>query len=198
MNELRLASRHQWLRLVQQWQDQRRLRFACWLIMALLGAHGVALCSDWRQSQRLGYQSAETNLGKMKALASQSYWLDRAVQAEDLLAKLNAQLWQAPNASLARADVQAWLDVQVKQAGIPEPRINVLPPLEFSAEGQDARIEVQLRGGFEPSSYGRLLQALESTSQWVSIDAAEVSNGVTPAINLQLAFHFRSGTQSLP
>lgn len=190
MQQFWLVSRQQWLRLAQHWQEQARLRLACWLVLALLVANMVALCADWAQARREDYVRASVDLQKMRDLAGQSYWPERAVQAEDRLSRLQERLWQARDESLARADVQAWLDVEVKKAGLQESRINVLPPLDFESGKADARIEVQLRGRFDAASFAKLLYAVEGSQHWISIDALEVNNGLSPAINVQLSFHF--------
>lgn len=190
MQQFWLVSRQQWLRLAQQWQEQARLRLACWLVLALLVANLVALCADWAQARQEDYVRALVDLQKMRELAGQSYWPERAVQAEDRLSRLQERLWQARDESLARADVQAWLDAEVKKAGLQESRINVLPPLDFESGKADARIEVQLRGRFDAASFAKLLYAVEGSQHWISIDALEVNNGLSPAINVQLSFHF--------
>lgn len=190
MQQFWLVSRQQWVRLAQEWQEQPRLRLACWFVLALLVANLLALCADWSKARQEDYLRAAVDLQKMRDLAGQSYWPERAVQAEDRLSELRGRLWQARDESLARADVQAWLDAEVKKAGVQESRINVLPPLDFESGKADARIEVQLRGRFDAASFARLLYAVEGAQHWISIDAVEVNNGLSPAINLQLSFHF--------
>ncbi|MBO3274593.1 hypothetical protein JFY56_05120 [Pseudomonas sp. Milli4] len=181
--------------LSAQWQEQPRLRAAGWVILALLVAHLVALSADWQESRRHDVMEAGKSLAKMQALAKQDYWPTHAIQAEDALAKLRSQLWQARNPALARADVQAWLDTEIRKAELLEARVNVLPPLGFEEGQRDARIEAQVRGRFDAVSFGRLLSALESAPRWVSIDALEISNRVSPSINMQLSFHFLAQDQ---
>ena len=184
--------RQQWGLLVQRWQQQARLRIAGWAVLVLITANLIALCADWKSAQALEYVRAALELKKTQELARQSYWPERAVQAESRLAQFRSHLWSAPNASAGRGDVQAWLDVEVKKAGLQEARVNVLDPLDFADGKLDARIEVQLRGRFDPDSYGKLLLALEGSPQWISIDSVELNNGLSPSINLQLSFHFVS------
>lgn len=185
------TARLQWLRLQQQWQEQARLRLAGWVLLTLLVFNLVALCADWKSARHQEYERYAVELKKMQELARQSYWPDRAVQAADRLAQFRAHLWRAPNASLARANVQAWLDREVQSSGLPEPRINVLEPLDFAGQ-KDARIEVQLRSRFEPTSFGKLLYAIEGADNWISIDSMELNNGLSPALNVQMSFHFAS------
>lgn len=190
------SSRQQWSQLVQRWQEQARLRMAGWAMLTLIGSNLIALCADWRSAQALEYARIALELKKTQELARQSYWPERALQAEDRLAQYRSHLWTAQNASSARADVQAWLDVEVKKAGLQEARVNVLDPLDFANDKSDARIEVQLRGRFDPDSYAKLLLAIEGSAHWISIDSAELNNGLSPAINLQLSFHFSSGSDA--
>ncbi|PWU29990.1 hypothetical protein DK254_07605 [Pseudomonas sp. RW407] len=180
-----------WTRLREQWREQPRLRLAGWLVLALLAAHLLLLGSDWRDARRQAFEESARRLAQMRALASQGDWPDRAVQAEDVRSALRKRLWQARNPSLARADVQAWLDAQARQSGLQDARISVLPPLDFDKEDVGARVQAQLRGRFEPKSFGRLLHALESAEHWVSIVALELNDRGSPSVNLQLTFHFR-------
>lgn len=184
------SARLQWGLSLQRWQEQARLRMAGWAVLALAVANLIALCSDWKSAQALEYARSALELKKTQALAQQSYWPERALQADDRLAQYRSHLWAAQSASGARADVQAWLDVEVKKTGLQEARVNVQDPLDFSDGKPDPRIEVQLRGRFDPDSYGKLLLALEGASHWISIDSAELSNGLSPSINLQISFHF--------
>ncbi|SDN07581.1 GspMb/PilO family protein [Pseudomonas jinjuensis] len=190
MVDLLEGARTHWFRLLAQWQDQARLRMAGWLILALLALNLVMLCSDWREARRLDFIESAKNLAKLQELAGQGYWPERAVQAEDVLANFRTRLWRAQNPALARADVQAWLDALVKKTGLQEARVNVLQPLDFEDGKRTARIEAQLRARFDAESFGRLLYAVEGAPQWVSIDAIEIGNRVSPSINLQLSFHF--------
>ncbi|MCP1647398.1 hypothetical protein [Pseudomonas nitroreducens] len=196
MNELRGFARQHWLRLQQQWQEQVRLRMACWGLLVLLIINLIALSGSWKSSRQQEYEQYAVELKKMQELARQSYWPDRAIQAEERLAQFQSHLWRAPNASLARANVQAWLDREVKSSGLQEPRINVLEPLDFTGQ-KDARIEVQLRGRFEAASYGKLLYAIEGAENWISIDSVDLNNGLSPALNLQLSFHFVPGERTV-
>lgn len=180
-----------WSRLREQWREQPRLRLAGWMILALLVVHLLLLGNDWREARRQAFEESARRLAQMRALAAQEHWPDRAVQAEDVRSALRMRLWQAQNPSLARADVQAWLDVQTKQSGLQEARISVLPPLDFDKEGVGARVQAQVRGRFEPKSFGQLLHALETAEHWVSIDALELNDRGSPSVNLQLTFHFR-------
>lgn len=196
MREIWMVSRRQWQQWVQRWQEQPRLRLAGWVILALLVINLVLVCADWKTARQQDYVSAAEELRKMQYLAKQSYWPERAVQAEDRLAQFRAHLWRAQNASLARADVQAWLDIEVKKAGLQDPRAMVLDPVDFDNGKHDPRVEVQLRGTFDPASFGRLLYAIEGAERWIGIERAELSNGVSPSINLQLIFHFATGPKA--
>ncbi|MHB9798355.1 hypothetical protein ACYCAX_11125 [Pseudomonas sp. MT3] len=190
MGELWTVPRQRWHQWVQRWQEQPRLRLAGWIILALLVIDLVGVCADWKGARQQEYTGIAEELRKMHDLARQSYWPERAVQAEDRLAQFRAHLWQAQNTSLARADVQSWLDIEIRKAGVMEPRVTVLDPVDFNDGKPDPRIEVQVRGSFDPTSYGRLLLAIEGAERWISIERVELSNGVSPSINLQLAFHW--------
>lgn len=195
MNEVRHLARLQWIRLQQQWLEQPRLRIAGWSLLALLVLNLIAACGSWKTSRQLDYEQYAIELKKMQELARQSYWPERAVQAEERLAQFRSHLWKAPNASLARANVQAWLDREVKSSGLDDAKINVLEPLDFVGQ-KNARIEAQLRGRFEAASYGKLLYAIEGSESWISIDSVELNNGPSPALNMQLSFHFSSGAET--
>ncbi len=112
------------------------------------------------------------------------------MQAEQVLNLQRERFWQAPNASQARADVQAWLTERVRLAGVPDAEVSVLLPRGFEKQGTIARIEAQVRGQLQPASFSRLLQDIEAEQRQVSVEFLELNNMLSPMLNLQLSFLF--------
>ncbi|RFQ09643.1 hypothetical protein D0N87_31935, partial [Pseudomonas sp. ATCC 13867] len=54
------------------------------------------------------------------------------------------------NASLARADVQSWLDVEIRKAGVMEPRVTVLDPVDFNDGKPDHESKYRCAGASIP------------------------------------------------
>lgn len=127
---------------------------------------------------------------KLQDVSRQTAWPERAMQAEQVLNLQRERFWQAPNASQARADVQAWLTERVRLAGVPDAEVSVLLPRGFEKQGTIARIEAQVRGQLEPASFSRLLQDIEAEQRQVSVEFLELNNMLSPMLNLQLSFLF--------
>ena len=175
--------------LRQQCRETPLLRMALWGAALLMVLQLVLLGWDWRAERAAQYQGLAQEWLKLQEISRQKDWPARALQAKDGLRQLRERFWQSSDASRARAEVQAWLDEQVKNSGVSDARISVLAPSGFETEGV-ARIEAQVRGAFEPDSFSRLLQSVESEPRKISVDYLELNNGVSPAINLQLSFLF--------
>lgn len=70
------------------------------------------------------------------------------MQAEQVLNLQRERFWQAPNASQARADVQAWLTWRVRLAGVPDAEVSVLLPRGFEMQRTIARSRPGLAGSW--------------------------------------------------
>jgi hypothetical protein len=182
--------------LRQQCQETPLLRMALWGAASLMVLHMVLHGWDWRAERAARYQGLAREWLKLQEISRQKDWPARALQAEDGLRQLRDRFWQSSDASRARADVQAWLDEQVRSSGMTDAKISVLALSGFEAEGV-ARIEAQVRGAFEPDSFNRLLQSVESEPRKISVDYLELNNSVSPAINLQVSFLFSIQPQGM-
>ncbi|MCY1330112.1 hypothetical protein D9M68_141890 [compost metagenome] len=180
----------QWEDLRQQWQERPVLRLALWAACALVSVHLVLLAQDWRDARAEEYRRLATDWLKLQEISRQTAWPERALQAESVLNRMREGLWQAPNASQARADVQAWLSEQVRKTGLRDAKVSVLAPQGFDEQGVVARIEAQVQGQLEPGSFSELLHALESEPRRVSVEFLELNNTLSPTLNLQLSFLF--------
>ena len=166
------------------------LRMAIWSLCLLLVVHLVMLSMDWREERGEEYRRLAGEWLKLQDVSRQTAWPERAMQAEQVLNLQRERFWQAPNASQARADVQAWLTERVRLAGVPDAEVSVLLPRGFEKQGTIARIEAQVRGQLEPASFSRLLQDIEAEQRQVSVEFLELNNMLSPMLNLQLSFLF--------
>ncbi|MCY1214110.1 hypothetical protein D9M68_588700 [compost metagenome] len=181
--------------LRQQCQESPLLRMALWGAASLAVLHLVLIGWDWRAECAARYQGLAREWLKLQEISRQKDWPARALQAEDGLRQLRDRFWQYSDASRARAEVQAWLDEQVRSSGVPDATISVLAPSGFETDAV-ARIEAQVRGVFEPGSFSRFLHSVESEPRKISVDYLELNNDVSPAINLQLSFLFSTQPQA--
>lgn len=77
------------------------------------------------------------------------------MQAEQVLNLQRERFWQAPNASQARADVQAWLTERVRLAGVPDAEVSVLLPRGFEKQGRSRVSRPRFAGSCsQPRSVG--------------------------------------------
>ncbi|MGB5860333.1 GspMb/PilO family protein [Pseudomonas aeruginosa] len=173
-----------------QWQEKPLLRMLIWSLCLLLVVHLVSLSMGWREERGEEYRRLAEEWLKLQDVSRQTAWPERAMQAERVLDLQRERFWQAPNASQARADVQAWLTERVRLAGVPEAEVSVLLPRGFGKQGTIARIEAQVRGQLEPASFSQLLQDMEAEQRQVSVEFLELNNMLSPRLDLQLSFLF--------
>ncbi|EMP8964126.1 hypothetical protein PJF85_005514, partial [Pseudomonas aeruginosa] len=169
MSDFQRSLQFQGRNLQRQWQEKPLLRMAIWSLCLLLVVHLVMLSMDWREERGEEYRRLAGEWLKLQDVSRQTAWPERAMQAEQVLNLQRERFWQAPNASQARADVQAWLTEQVRLAGVPDAEVSVLLPRGFEKQGTIARIEAQVRGQLEPASFSRLLQDIEAEQRQVAV-----------------------------
>ncbi|HEJ4307726.1 TPA: hypothetical protein SL530_001688 [Pseudomonas aeruginosa] len=190
MSDFQRSLQFQGRNLQRQWQEKPLLRMAIWSLCLLLVVHLVMLSMDWREERGEEYRRLAGEWLKLQDVSRQTAWPERAMQAEQVLNLQRERFWQAPNASQARADVQAWLTERVRLAGVPDAEVSVLLPRSFEKQGTIARIEAQVRGQLQPASFSRLLQDIEAEQRQVSVEFLELNNMSSPMLNLQLSFLF--------
>jgi hypothetical protein len=116
MSDFQRSLQFQGRNLQRQWQEKPLLRMAIWSLCLLLVVHLVMLSMDWREERGEEYRRLAGEWLKLQDVSRQTAWPERAMQAEQVLNLQRERFWQAPNASQARADVQAWLTERVRLA----------------------------------------------------------------------------------
>lgn len=138
MSDFQRSLQFQGRNLQRQWQEKPLLRMAIWSLCLLLVVHLVMLSMDWREERGEEYRRLAGEWLKLQDVSRQTAWPERAMQAKQVLNLQRERFWQAPNASQARADVQAWLTERVRLAGVPDAEVSVLLPRGFEARDDRA------------------------------------------------------------
>ncbi len=169
MSDFQRSLQFQGRNLQRQWQEKPLLRMAIWSLCLLLVVHLVMLSMDWREERGEEYRRLAGEWLKLQDVSRQTAWPERAMQAEQVLNLQRERFWQAPNASQARADVQAWLTERVRL-------------LRFGSPARHCRIRAAKNGQSGPAC--KQVQNFTSWSAWHSEPARPCWSTTFPWIPL--------------
>ena len=150
---------------LKEFQQNLRLRVGSGLIVIILITYVILGLNDYDNRLQQDYQSAVTQLTQLQTMITQKFWLDRATKTQQLLAELEARLWQANTKGLAQATFQKWLNDQVNSTKINNTRLIVDPAIEVEQHAYLWQVTAQLEGQFEAKKLNNLLLAIAQNIQ---------------------------------
>ncbi len=109
-----------------QWAASWRLRAGVWLVVAILAVYAIDLGMahvDARQEELL---TADAEVARLRALAAERDWPDRAKEATQLTAALQSMAWAEPNLGLTEAALQDWLRTVSTRLGLKTRELTVV------------------------------------------------------------------------
>ena len=184
--------RAQWETLVGEWRTNPRLRLGAMLAGLILAGYGLAVLSEQEPLLRAEHRRLRQQLAVAEGVATQNYWGERREAAKALRVQWESQLWSASSRGLARADVQTWLDAQIKAVRLNEARIQVEQPREVDDQPGLWQVTAQVEGLFTPESVLTLLRAIETHERLSVIQQLEVRGDRQLRFQLVLTAYFRA------
>jgi hypothetical protein len=175
-----------------EWRANRRLRIGAVVIGAILALYTGLALNDWRRALAHEYEERSLHLYKVVALAGQTQWRGRAVQARDLRRALDAQIPSAGTIGLAQAEVQGWVNRLVSTGGR-EVSTDAKPPTLVDAENGVWKIPVTIRGAMTQRALVEMLRRIESGERLVTIEEANFENQQRLTVSLTVASYYRIG-----
>ena len=165
-----------WRSLRQQLRDNPRLRLGAWAIAAILAFYGWLLLGDAIDALRQDVNAEQNRLAKMRALAGQDIWRERAQQAAALKTSLLTELPEAQTPGLAQAELQTRLRTLLQDFG---DAVNVEVAAPSAVEGAPGWIRIPAtlstsRLDFERIK--RIVQAIEAQPALLRIDSLAIRN----------------------
>lgn len=170
-------------------QSNQRLRIGLYAILPITLLYFLLVVSDVRSGLMDDFESASLNLEKIKSLANEKEWLERAAQAREHRGKLESMLWTSDSQGLAKADSQAWLEAAAGNLGIQELRVLVNQEVA-NIEDKIWMVELNVQGRFEPNAYMKLLGQIESNPNIARVVQADFNRESLPFFRITVRTYF--------
>lgn len=170
--------------------DNPRLRLGAWLIVGILVLYLWLVLSDWQAAVQKDYLVQVQRLEKIRSLAGQDEWLQRAEQARALREALQAQIPEVATLGLAQASMQTFARDLVSASGA-SLRVQTEVPAEVGEGSGLWRVPVVLSGGLSAPQVLQLIRGIESARNLVVIEEALILNRVNQTFSLTLVAYYR-------
>lgn len=172
----------------------RRLAWGLAVIAAILVLQAFLMLLDLRATQAREYQSQVQKLGKMKSLAGEHAWVQRAEVAARLRRALEAEIPQAETAGVAQAQVLTWVRDAAVGTAAEGLRIQPGTPEQVAAVPGVWRIPVTVAGGAPPAKAIELIRQVEQRRTLTTVAEANLLNKENKTFTLALVAYARVGT----
>ncbi|MEZ5671345.1 MAG: hypothetical protein R3E08_02790 [Thiotrichaceae bacterium] len=160
--------------LIKELRNNARLRIGLGFIAIILASYIFLLLDEYRQKLQTEHQAQVKRLAQLEGVTRQTEWTQRASDARALMVELQDKLWRANSKGLAQANLQAWLDSQIKAAAITETRLTMESTVDSTKYENLWQVTAQINGNFTASSLDTLLLAFAKNPQWVMVDRLEI------------------------
>lgn len=111
--------------LRMQWRASARLRLGGWAILGILCIYGVLLAQDHADARRAELGQLEGELVRLRSLAREKVWPERAAEAERLSRALSSMAWAERDLGLTEAALQDWLRTVPARLGLKTRELSV-------------------------------------------------------------------------
>jgi len=181
-----------WRPLAEQVRGNPRLQAGLVLIGLLVGGWLFLVLGDLRTAALQDLDQARQQYFRVRQLAGERAWPQRADDATRLADALEAETPQAASSGLAQAAFQGMLQDIADDQGVPV-RIDLQPPVRLDPPQQDiVRITATLSGGMDPRQTWRMIHRIESGAALVTIPAITVrSDGANQAFSMTVQGYYR-------
>lgn len=143
--------------LLEQWQQTPRLRIGAMVILIII----FFLCLDSLASYKIeieqDYLTTEKKHQKLQNIAQQQ-WGEKAEQTRASLIEFEQNLWQAETKGLAQANIQSWLNREIKIEGL---KTNVSSATELVETSQLWQVDIKIKGSMSWQQLINLLGLIE-------------------------------------
>lgn len=160
--------------LIKELHNNARLRIGLGLIALILASYIFLLLDEYRQKLQTEHETQVKRLAQLEGVTRQTEWTQRASDARALMVELQDKLWRANSKGLAQANLQAWLDSQIKAATITDTRLTIESTVDSTKYENLWQVTAQINGNFTASSLDTLLLAFAKNPQWVMVDRLEI------------------------
>ena len=170
-------------RLRRELGGSPRLQAGAVLIGVLLALYALSGVDGWRQGIEARLAVAQAQRVRTQALAGQTQWRVRALQAQALERALAARIPDSDSVGLAQATQQAWLR-RVVLPFAPTATIRMDTPVPVEGQPGYWRIPAEIGGPIAVARTLQLLQRIESSRDRMQVESIRISNAVNPQLQM--------------
>lgn len=179
-----------WSSLQAQWHANRRLRVAVGLALLVAVLHAAFAMSDARGARVERYLDDRTLLGRLEGAAADDAWTDRATEAREALAAMEASMATAVGAGEAQAELQAMLSGLATTAGLDQPRVRSEAAIDVEGVPGLWQVVARLDARAPPAAIEGLLREL-AQRPWLRVERIEVRDGTPAPLQLVVRAYLR-------
>lgn len=190
--------RAQWEQGRREWRQHRRLRLGVLVVGMILGLHLVLVLSDRQQVLAEAYRAEAALLARLDEASRESAWPRRAGQAEAALAAVRATVPEARSASLAQAELQAWLSGQAATAGLQGPRVRAEATVDVPGHPELWQVIARLDAVVPPGQLSGFLRTLSVSLPWIQAERLELVAGRETQLGLIVRGYYRKPVTRKP
>jgi hypothetical protein len=174
----------------KEFAENPRLRIGAWAIAAIVVFYLWLVLADWRAQMQKDYAAQSQQLQKIRSLAGQDEWLQRAERARALREALQAQIPEVATLGLAQASVQT-LARNLAAASGNAIRIQAEAPAPVAGSEGLWRVPVVISGGLGAEQVLQLVRRIESERNLVVIEQAMILNRENRTFSFTVVAFFR-------
>lgn len=190
--------RARWEQGRREWRQSRRLRLGVLVVGVILGLQLVLVLSDRQQVLAEQHRVQAALLARLVEASRESAWPRRARQAEAALAAVRATVPEARSASLAQAELQAWLSGQAATTGLQGPRVRAEATVEVPGHPELWQVIARLDAVVPPGQLPGFLRALSVGLPWVQAERLELVAGREMQLGLIVRGYYRKPAPRKP
>lgn len=166
------------------------LQIGLGLILVLVLAYAYGFMDQARRRSAQAYLEDVTELQKVKLLARQRDWPQRAKAAQALRSGLQAAIPTSESIGLAQATQAAWL----RSAIMPfAPQVNVVMGQPVKVGGMPGywKVPASINAQVDATRTVQILQRIEGTANLMYVQSLRIVNTVNPSLQLDVIAYYR-------
>lgn len=185
----------EWGKIVAQWRDNRRLRLAVLVVLAILGWQVLDMVDRQRQAEATEYGNSQELRRRLERIADQPEWEERARQAEAELETLRRQLMAVSGSGQAQAEVRSWLTEFAGAIGLPQPMIKVEDVLDVPEHPELLQVLARMEGRLPTFGHAPLARGISRGLPWIQVERLEI--GEDGRVSMVVRAYYRRSAQAL-
>ena len=185
--------------LLSQLKSNTRLRFGVFAIIALLWLYGVLVMHDALSQQKKSYSDQSERTDRIKQVAREHEWLERAKVSKATLNHDEQLLWKNTSFGLAQATIQDALKKSLLDAGVTNPSVQMSDLQESSSLPADIwQVRGKISFPFKPQSLNAWIQNIQKQTPRIVIDSLHIYRSPVPRVEAVVyGYSMKSKTDSI-